>query len=306
MKKIFVLLFLGAIMTATAKDLKVLMIGNSFSICVGRNLPQLVAHEKKHTIDITSAYIGGCILQRHVENLNRAEKDPSFKPYTINTWNSKNLRKKGQSKGNVNELLKNNKYDIITIQQGSTESWDYKFYQPYANELIQYIRKYNQQAEIVIQQTWAYRADAPRLKRWKFSQTEMSDKIITAYNELAKATNFRLIPTGEAVAIARKSPKYKYEVLSPEQLKKFTYPNLPPRTTDVVGKHFWSKNKKGVTLAADTIHLNKHGEYLQACLWYGFLFNEDPEKITYTPKIAAENCAILRKCAAEALKKYQK
>ena len=55
-------------------------------------------------------------------------------------------------------------------------------------------------------------------------------------------------------------------------------------------------------LIADAIHLNEHGEYLQACVWYSFLFGEDAEKITYEPRLAAENCKILRHSAAEAMK----
>jgi HJR/Mrr/RecB family endonuclease len=64
MKKVFrlVLIAFAAVAAGTlfagadgeSKTLKVLMIGNSFSICVGHNLPKLVAHEKKHNIDITS------------------------------------------------------------------------------------------------------------------------------------------------------------------------------------------------------------------------------------------------------------
>ena len=302
MKLISVLVILGVIMNLAAKDLKVLMIGNSFSICVGRNLPQLVAHEKKHNLELTSAYIGGCVLARHSANLRKAEADPSFKPYTINTWTSRNLRKKTKFKGNVNELLKNNKYDIITIQQGSAESWDYKFYQPYADELIAYIKKYNPQAEIVIQQTWAYRADAPRLKNWNFSQAQMHEKVAAAYSEFAKRTKFRLIPTGNAVMIARRNPIYQYKVLSQKELAKFVSPDVPSPEHDVVGKHYWRKSKKGMQLIADAIHLNEHGEYLQACVWYSFLFGEDAEKITYEPRLAAENCKILRHSAAEAMK----
>ena len=37
--------------------LKVLMIGNSFSICVGKNLPQIVRAGKKHQLELTSTYI---------------------------------------------------------------------------------------------------------------------------------------------------------------------------------------------------------------------------------------------------------
>ncbi len=290
---------------AAAKDLKILMVGNSFSICVGRNLPQLAAHENKHSIEITSAYIGGCLLSRHADNLKKAEKDPDFKPYAINIWTSKNLKKTRKYKGNVNQLLKNNKYDIITVQQGSSESWDYKFYQPHADELIAYIKKYQPQAEIVIQQTWAYRADSPRLKKWNFSNTEMSDKVINAYKKFAEATKFRMIPMGEAVALARQCPQYKYNVLTAEQLKSYVWPDMPPRANDVVGKHYWAKDRKGIRLVCDSIHLNEHGEYLQACLWYSFLFGEDAEKISYTANLSAESCKILRKCAAEAIAKYK-
>ena len=106
-------------MTVSAKDLKILMVGNSFSICAGRNLPKLVSHEKKHSVEITSAYIGGCSFETHADHLKQAEKDPAHKPYLITIWDSADLRKKNTYQGNVLELLKNNKYDVITIQQAS-------------------------------------------------------------------------------------------------------------------------------------------------------------------------------------------
>lgn len=289
-----------------AKDLKVLMIGNSFSICVGKNLPHMVAHEKKHNLELTSAFIGGCRLDQHIANIRKAEKNPSFKPYWVDTWSSKNLRKKHSRYGNVNELLKNNKYDIITIQQGSVASWDHKLYQPHANELIAYIKKHNPQAEIVIQQTWAYRADSPRLKKWKFSQQEMSDRVIAAYDKLAQEAKLRIIPTGKAIEIARRHPNYKYRMPSAEEVAKFVSSDCPSRSHDVVGRHYWRKDKKGLRMIADTIHLNEHGEYLQACVWYSFLFSEDAEKITYEPLLAPESCKILRNAASSAIKKYKK
>ena len=305
MRIIIILIITGVIMNAAAKDLKVLMIGNSFSICVGRNLPQLVAHEKKHNIELTSAYIGGCTLKTHAANLKIAEKDPKVSMYRINTWNSKDLRKRGTRKGNVNELLKNNRYDIITVQQGSYESWDYKFYQPYADEIIAYIKKYNPQAEIVIQQTWAYRSDNARLAAWKMTRDEMSEKVINAYNEFAGKTGFRIIPVGEAIANARKTPQYKFTALSKKALAAFVCPDLPPLAHDPVGKYSWQKDSRGMSMKIDSIHLNEHGEYLQACVWYAFLFGEDAEKITYEPNLASSTCKILCKSAAEAIKKYK-
>ena len=70
-------------MNFAATDLKILMIGNSFSICVGRNLPQLVAHENKHSIELTNAYIGGCKFIQHAENLRKAEEDNYTKQFLM-------------------------------------------------------------------------------------------------------------------------------------------------------------------------------------------------------------------------------
>ena len=50
---------------AVGKDLKVLMIGNSFSVCVGVYLPSIVNSFPKHSLELTSAYIGGCTLEKH-------------------------------------------------------------------------------------------------------------------------------------------------------------------------------------------------------------------------------------------------
>ena len=47
-----------------AKQLKVLMIGNSFSICVLKEMPACAAAAGE-TLDLASLYIGGCPFDRH-------------------------------------------------------------------------------------------------------------------------------------------------------------------------------------------------------------------------------------------------
>ena len=131
----------------SAKELNVLMIGNSFSICVGKNLPQIVNAGKKHQLTLTSAYIGGCSLETHADHLRSNEKDISFSPYLISEWNSPDAGIEKQREGNVLELLKNNRYDVISIQQASHLSWDYSSYQPYAGKIISCIRKFNPDVE---------------------------------------------------------------------------------------------------------------------------------------------------------------
>ena len=92
----------------SAKELKVLMIGNSFSISVGRYLPKIVSSVPGNRLELTSAYIGGCPLERHSQNLRKAEKDPEFKPYGVTVWSSESSKPLRKDKGNVNALLKSN------------------------------------------------------------------------------------------------------------------------------------------------------------------------------------------------------
>ena len=56
------------------KPLKVLAIGNSFSICVGKEMPK-VAKSLGYPLDFCSLYIGGCTLDKHAANLNHPEKN---------------------------------------------------------------------------------------------------------------------------------------------------------------------------------------------------------------------------------------
>ena len=72
-KIILTLAVLFFITEGVAKEMKVLMIGNSFSICVGKNLPQIVKAGKKHQLVLTSAYIGGCSLETHAKNLKQIQ-----------------------------------------------------------------------------------------------------------------------------------------------------------------------------------------------------------------------------------------
>ena len=59
-------------------------------------------------------------------------------------------------------------------------------------------------------------------------------------------------------------------------------------------------------LKVDSIHLNPDGEYLQACVWFSFLYGEPVDKITWAPdNMNPDFAALLRKCAKEALESYQ-
>ena len=301
------ILLMTTALVLPGKELKVLMIGNSFSRSVYSYLPQLVNEEKTHKLVLTSAYIGDCALQQHYENIVKAEKDPDFKPYKMSVWKSQEnpagTKKSTDFSGNVNELLKSNQYDIITIQQRSVASVDHATYEPYTTEIIKYIRKHQKNAEIVIQQTWSYRSDSPRFPSAVADQQVMYDQLKSAYGKLAEKYQLRIIPTGDAVQIYRAESPVKFKAVP---LKDFKKPDLPSDYGDVVGKFAWRKNKKTgeFYIGADSHHLNDRGDYMQAALWYMFLFGKKADDIKFVPaNIPAAEADLLKKCAAKALEK---
>ena len=306
----------GILCTASAKDLKVLMIGNSFSVCVGQCLPSIVQSFPEHSLELTSACIGGCPLEKHVKNIKAAEDGTKAGKYWIMVWT---VSKGGpvqskSSSGYLADLLKKQSYDIVTIQQASKFSWKWESYEPYAGELIAFIRQCQPDAEIVIQQTWSYRSDAAALKSFKLDQTGMYEHLRDAYRQLAEKYGFRVIPTGDAVQLFRKYTPVKYQ--KPEGT--FEYPNVPSQAGDVVGSAKWARPKARKTkdkdgdkgeepmkLRVDTHHLNPDGHYLQACVWFSFLYGEPADKIAWAPKnMPPDFAALLRKCAKEAVESY--
>lgn len=255
------------------QELKVLTIGNSFADSVFDYLPKIAASVPECGLTLMRANIGGCSLERHCLEMDKAEADPSYKPY-------------GGGKFTLKEMLQKKRWDIITIQQVSTYSIDGATYEPHAGRLIAAIREHAPQAEIVVQQTWAYRFDDRRLLNWGFSQEEMYRRLNDAYGRFAAAYGFRVIPTGAAVQLARQTQEKPYVPYDLEAVKNLKHPDpLPDETGSWVRGHSWRKDQEGnMVLGLDASHLNKRGEYLQSLLWFSFLFKRPTQAVTFYPK----------------------
>lgn len=258
-----------------AKELNILTVGNSFSVQMVRQLPP-VASAVGCKANVTSLFIAGCPIRRHVENIRRERTDPDFRPYSVTTSTGAKERK-----GNVIETLKSGKWDIVTIQQASPESWNPDSYQPWANELISTIREFAPDAKIVVHETWSYCKADKRIfdpstgsaGTWGFDQQGMYDRLRVNYAKLAKDNGFEVIPTGTAVQIFRKDN---------------------PNEKDVVGSPAKEQGKAG-----DSIHMNATGNYLQACVWVAKLFDVDVLSIDYHPEGMTPELA--KKCRTAAM-----
>ncbi len=252
---------------------KVLMIGNSFSICCLRQTPQIAA-EYGCELDMASLFIGGCSLERHWQNV-VAATNATFRPYRFDRITSgRRVVEKGTI--NIPEALTLDTWDVVTIQQCSSKSWNAKSYHPWGDNLVKTIRELAPRAEIVVQETWSYPPWDGRLKKFGFDQLDMYAKLHDAYSAFAEKHGLRVIPTGTAAEFC------------PERNRLFTRPDF---------------------------HFNRtEGEYLQGLVWVYALWPETlgrREPCAYRPdgmdesrardlQDAARNAVRMRRNDAEA------
>ena len=291
-----------------AAPLKVLMIGNSFTGSVMRETPNLAKAEGLK-LDIVQCGIGGCPLDKHWSNVEKAG-DRDFKPYGIAPSFASDPSRRFPARANVTDMLVAEKWDVVTIQQASGKSPFYDTYQPYADNLIAKIRELAPQAKIVVQETWSYSPYDKRLAQWKMTPAEMYRALKKAYAQLAEKHGLRTIPTGDAVQLFRERLPVDYgTLLTKAEIEALKQPATIDFHGDVAGASFWKKGRKGkqkdadeVKLRCDFPHLNARGHYLQACVWAGFLFGVERTTFTYRPESLPEaDAKLMRECARDAL-----
>ena len=278
--------------TTEREPLKVLMIGNSFSLSCMSYLPN-VAKSLGEPLDIASLYIAGCPLNKHWDNIKAAETNAEFRPYR---YDRKICGKPVATREtrNIPDALVEAKWDIVTVQQASGKSWMAETYYPYGDDLVEYVRRHAPQAKIVVQETWSYTPWDKRLKEWKLTQDEMYGKLHDAYAAFAAKHGFAVIPMGAAVQEWRKRLPVKYTENS--------------FGGDVVGGRNKKENERFKlsddgkwVLNSDACHLSNGGEYFQAVVWAAALFKDaDLERITYRPKkfVSEQEARLMREIAA--------
>lgn len=211
LKSLFLIFALLATFACTAQEeeefrfsgeaVRILAIGNSFSMdAVEENLWWLAASDG-HLCEIGNLYIGGCSLERHVNN---ARNDaPAYQYRKVvrgvhSTTNEVSLR----------EALCDGKWDYISVQQVSQLSGIYDSYQKSLPKLLGYIRLYAPQAQIVLHETWAYAADSDHsgFANYDCDQEKMYSAIVAATTRAAHEYGISvIIHAGTAIQYARET-----------------------------------------------------------------------------------------------------
>ena len=265
MKKIvlFLVFCLFSYLPLSAKLIKVLAVGNSFSQdAVEQYLYELAAAQGDSLV-IGNAYIGGCSIDTHYDNL--LNEKPAY-VYRKVVGGVKSVKKKAT----LQSIIRDEQWDIITLQQASQLSGISSSFGNLA-QLKRLILSYttNLHVQFMWHMTWAYAEDftQDRFAPYDYDQRKMYSAIVsTMQNVLPAVGGFvRIIPSGIAIQLAR--------------------------------------YRMGDILNRDGFHLSYTlGRYTAACTWCEVLTGRIIDGNRYWPaKISADEAAICQQAAHEAV-----
>lgn len=260
------LLFVTCHLGFYGRTINVLAIGNSFSQdAVEQNLYEL-ALANGDTLIIGNAYIPGCQIDLHYENI--LNDNPAYSYRKIVGG-----EKTTTDKVSLKSIIEDENWDIISLQQASHFSGKKA---TFANlprlkdEVVKLMP--NKNAEIIWHMTWAYSKDSTHsgFKNYSNDQDVMNDSIYGAVrSELPKVYISRVVPAGPAIQNAR----------------------------NVFGDIL---NSDGYHLSHDL------GRYVAACAWCEFLTGKKVIGNPYHPEtISAEDASKAQRAAHEAISNFK-
>lgn len=129
--------------------LKILAIGNSFTLNATTYMPQLIWKINRDGVCVTTLIRSSCSLSMHWDN--HVNNSTNYKCYYND--NADWIRSEITT---IDEALTTLDWDIIIIQQVSGYSGIYSSFQPYLNNLVDLFRETNPSAMLAWHYTWAY------------------------------------------------------------------------------------------------------------------------------------------------------
>ncbi len=264
MKKglLFLLFSILSFLPLNAKLIRVLAIGNSFSQdAVEQYLYELAAAQGDSLI-IGNAYIGGCSIDRHYNNLLGDSALYEYRKVVSGV-------RSNQRHAILKNIIRDEQWDIISLQQASHYSGLPKTYTNLA-QLKRLVQSFttNLHVQFVWHMTWAYADDfeSKNFKAYDYSQRKMYSAIVnTMLNVLPGVGLQRIIPSGIAIQLAR----YRFG--------------------DIL-------NRDGYHLSYTL------GRYTAACTWCEFLTGKIVDGNTYHPEtITEEEAQYCQQAAHEAI-----
>lgn len=189
----------------TLKRLKVLAIGNSFSVDAMEHLYAVAKAEGVEEIVLGNLFIGGCALNTHADNSRTNANVYRYYKNTTGQW------EEAPQKVSLLYGLQDEQWDIITMQQASGYSGLTVSYQPHLNDLVAYVNenKTNPEAKLYWHMTWAYQRNSTHadFEYYRRDQDTMYIGIVGALQQVVEPSKAfeKILPVGTAIQNARTS-----------------------------------------------------------------------------------------------------
>lgn len=183
--------------------MNVLSIGNSFSTDAHTYLPQMAKAAGKELM-LCNLYIGGCSLEQHWNNWREEKED-----YVYEVYLPGETEMRAPDGLAIHDVVEDEDWDVITLQQCSHLSGIAETYSPYLAELAAYCRMMKPDARIMLHQTWAYERGCPKpefAEYYHSDQDEMYRALTECYAKAAQEAEIDIIiPSGRAWQTARQT-----------------------------------------------------------------------------------------------------
>ena len=182
--------------------LKILCIGNSFSVDSMEYVYQVAEAAGVKEIVLGNLYIGGCSLATHLSNATNDKGAYTYYKNVDGKWDG------GTSGYKISTAVKSDDWDFITIQQASGYSGVADTYNDLA-AILDIVEPLNPSARLVWHMTWAYHTNSSHSDYSKYDKNQM-----TMYNAIINAVQTKVlaekrieivIPAGTAIQNARTS-----------------------------------------------------------------------------------------------------
>ena len=257
------------------RTLRVLAIGNSFSEDAVEQYLWELGKEAGVNFVIGNAYRGGWSLAAHWKDASTRAADTEYRKVV-------NGRRTNLGKRTIKDIVTDEPWDVITLQQVSQEAGREESYEPSLSLMIGYVKALatNDSVRLGFHQTWAYAQDSNHggFAYYDRNQFLMYASIVAAVEEAMQNHRGDLqfyIPVGTAIQNAR--------------------------TTELADPVIGESQPVNRELTRDGFHLNYTiGRYIAACTWFEALTGISSVGLKSRPKGVTPVQAELAQRAAHA------
>lgn len=206
MRRIFlslIVLWTVSFSAAASEDgvLRILAVGNSFSEDALEQEFFPIAKAAGLQVIVGNLYIGGCTIDRHVENIKGDLPAYNYRKVGLDGVLARTPSVR------IIEAIADEQWDYITVQQGSPVSGILESYQQ-LGYLVDWIRKAAPNASVAMHQVWAYSTTSTHegFKNYDNDQLKMYNAQIQASTRAAADAGISiLIPCGKSIQSVRAS-----------------------------------------------------------------------------------------------------